>query len=113
MKIAEKIPFEIGMDDVIKYTIRRRIAGDSISLLAGQFHAMVAEMIRVGCLRSRELTGLKRVALSGGCFQNLLLLRLCEQTLKSEGFEVYRHTQVPPNDGGLALGQAAIAAARI
>ena len=64
------------------------------------------------CRRLRERSGLDRVALSGGVFQNLRILRSAIDGLGRAGFEVYTHHQVPPNDGGLALGQAAIAARR-
>ena len=102
-------PFEIDTGNVIEYITERKIAGISASVLAAQFHDAAAGMIAAGCKRCRELTRLNRVVLSGGCFQNLYLLRLCEQKLKAAGFEVFRHAQVPPNDGSLALGQAAIA----
>jgi hydrogenase maturation protein HypF len=50
--------------------------------------------------------GIKTVAVSGGCYQNKLLLSLTEKELKDNGFKVLRHQLVPPNDGGIALGQA-------
>jgi hydrogenase maturation protein HypF len=52
---------------------------------------------------------LNRVCLSGGCFQNAVLLEGCLETLHTEGFEVFCHREVPTNDGGISLGQAAIA----
>jgi hydrogenase maturation protein HypF len=53
------------------------------------------------------------VALSGGCFQNRLLTELTTRALRERGFEVLLHRQVPPNDGGISLGQVAVAAARL
>jgi hydrogenase maturation protein HypF len=62
------------------------------------------------CCGIREKTGVQTAALSGGVFQNRLLLRMCEAGLEDEGFEVLIHSMVPPNDGGICLGQAAVAA---
>ncbi|MXW88951.1 MAG: hypothetical protein F4Z54_05325, partial [Acidimicrobiaceae bacterium] len=61
----------------------------------------------------RESTGLSAVALSGGVFQNRRLVELLLPDLEKAGFEVLRHRQVPPNDGGIALGQAAIGRATL
>jgi hydrogenase maturation protein HypF len=67
-------------------------------------------MIRDICLTAREATGINTVVLSGGVFQNSTLQRLAVSRLQGTGLTVYTHELVPPNDGGLALGQAAIAA---
>lgn len=80
------------------------------ALLAGQFHASLAEMILDVCQELRSRTSLTRVVLSGGVFQNCLLTTLTLERLERSGFEVLTHSLVPPNDGGLALGQAAVAA---
>jgi hydrogenase maturation protein HypF len=69
-------------------------------------------MIRDTCVRLREETGLNEVALSGGVFQNVTLLTNVVPLLREAGFTVYTHRLVPPNDGGLSLGQAMIAAAK-
>ena len=61
----------------------------------------------------RALSRLRRVCLSGGTFQNMRLLGTTAAALRRHGLEVYLHAQVPPNDGGIALGQAAIAAATV
>jgi hydrogenase maturation protein HypF len=61
----------------------------------------------------REKTGINTVALSGGCFQNRFLSETIKQVLEKQGFEVLIHSQVPANDGGLALGQAVSVAYRI
>jgi hydrogenase maturation protein HypF len=64
------------------------------------------------CIRVRERTAVNAVALSGGVFQNARLLDDALATLEGHGFEVYSHRRVPANDGGLSLGQAAVAARR-
>jgi hydrogenase maturation protein HypF len=65
-----------------------------------------------GCELLRESSGLGTVALSGGVFQNLLLLGTVVSLLEARGFQVLTHSRVPPNDGGISLGQAVVAAAR-
>lgn len=70
------------------------------------FHRALAGMVLAAARQAREETGRNAAALSGGVFQNTLLLRLCCQALERDGFTVLRHRLVPPNDGGLALGQA-------
>ncbi len=80
-----------------------------VHLLAGAFHTALSEMILEGCRLSRAKTGVKTVALSGGCFQNLLLLSKTKRLLAADGFDVLVHSLVPPNDGGICLGQAAVA----
>jgi hydrogenase maturation protein HypF len=77
--------------------------------IAAKFHVTLAEIILTVCSRIRDLTGLGRVALSGGVFQNVLLLTQVVRRLQARGFTVYTHSQVPPNDGGIALGQVAVA----
>jgi len=81
----------------------------SPSLISLKFHNTVAEVTAEMCRLVSKDTGINRVALSGGVFQNRLLLRLTLATLKREGFEVLTHRLVPPNDGGISLGQAVIA----
>jgi len=85
-------------------------AGQPAPVMAARFHAAVADMVRDVCLRLRRETGLQRVALSGGVWQNLLLLELAVTRLEAAGFAVLTHRVVPANDGGLALGQLVIAA---
>ncbi len=85
-------------------------AGRPAPVVAASFHAAVADMVREVCLLLRRETGLQRVALSGGVWQNLLLLELAVARLEAAGFAVLTHRAVPANDGGLALGQLAIAA---
>jgi hydrogenase maturation protein HypF len=70
------------------------------------FHGGVAEMVREICGRVRKATGVAHIGLTGGVFQNVLLLEHCRRALEADGFRVHAHRVVPPNDGGLALGQA-------
>lgn len=85
------------------------LAGAAAGLLAYRFHASLALMTTAVCVQLRRTAGLGAVALSGGVFQNTLLLRLCEENLAAAGFHVYTHSLVPANDGGIALGQAVAA----
>ncbi|MDP4120017.1 MAG: carbamoyltransferase HypF [Bacillota bacterium] len=80
-----------------------------IRALALGFHYAVADMVFNMCLEIRQNEGISDVALSGGVFQNIILLSTCERLLKENGFNVYINHLVPPNDGGIALGQAFIA----
>jgi hydrogenase maturation protein HypF len=82
------------------------------STIATRFHNAVSNLILAMSLNLRSHTGVNTVGLSGGVFQNLALLRPTVRRLQSAGFEVLVHSIVPPNDGGLALGQAAVAAAQ-
>ena len=82
---------------------------DTAGRLAYTFHARLSRLLEAACLTLREHTHLSTVALSGGVFQNTLLLDLTKHNLEAVGFRVLIHRQVPPNDGGLCLGQAAAA----
>ncbi|XVQ86879.1 carbamoyltransferase HypF [Microbispora siamensis] len=87
-------------------------AGVPRDVVAARFHNAVARIVAAGCARIRTATGLSTAALSGGVFQNLLLLGRAVTLLEERGFTVLTHHRVPPNDGGVSLGQAAVAAAR-
>jgi hydrogenase maturation protein HypF len=80
--------------------------------IAGCFHATITDLIADVCDRLRRSTGIDAVVLSGGVFLNAVLTREASERLHANGFRVYRHGLVPPGDGGLSLGQVAIAAAR-
>jgi len=92
---------EAVMDD------RRR--GSRVGTISARFHEALAE---ANLLVARAV-GERTVALTGGCFQNRLLLQRTVDKLRDAGFEVLLHRQVPPGDGGIGLGQVAVAAARL
>ena len=84
-------------------------SGVSQARIAAKFHRTMAEMVVQMCQRLSEKSGINTVALSGGVFQNRLLLRLTVAALEGAGFQVLTHSKVPTNDGGVSLGQAVIA----
>ncbi len=90
-----------------------RRAGIEIGRIAARFHNSIAQMARDVCRKLRDERGLNDVVLSGGVWQNPTLLRQTLTLLEQDHFIVYTHRLVPTNDGGLALGQAAVAAVRV
>ena len=88
-------------DDLLK--------GCRIATVSMRFHNTIAAMTRDVCLKIKAQSGLGAVALSGGCFQNRLLLSKVTALLRQNGFQVLTHRNVPANDGGISLGQAVIA----
>jgi hydrogenase maturation protein HypF len=83
--------------------------GARVSAVAARFHRTLATIILEACRRIRSSDGLNRVCLSGGTFQNFTLLTEAVALLRQDDFEVFLHSRVPPNDGGLSLGQAIVA----
>ena len=118
---GQVLPFEIlrNSDDsyildvsaAIRAIVEDISSGKSMEEIASAFHATLAAAFASMSLEMRKETGINRVALSGGCFQNRLLLEGTMAELKKNGFDVYCHSQVPANDGGVSLGQAVIAGA--
>ena len=100
---------EIGLAPLLAALLADLRVGRDRREIALQFHRTVSRMVVATCARLGEQTGLRVVALSGGCFQNRLLLSLLIPELQSAGFDVLTHNQVPCNDGGVALGQAVVA----
>ncbi len=98
---------------LVRDIVEKRCAGADIACLAASFHATLCDAFAEAAERLRSLHSISRVALSGGCFQNVVLLEGCINALEQRGFEVLTHRLVPANDGGIALGQAVIAAAQL
>ena len=84
-------------------------SGVAPARISARFHQTMADIVEGGCVRIRNHGGPNAVALSGGVFQNKLLLGLTSRSLVDQGFQVFIHRRVPANDGGLALGQAVLA----
>jgi len=108
--ILEKDGVNIVRLEALFRAIIQDIENDvSQSRIAMKFHRTMADMVVQMCQRLAQRSGINRVALSGGVFQNRLLLRLMVAALEEAGFEVLTHSKVPTNDGGVSLGQAVIA----
>lgn len=97
----------LNTEALVKQIVEAKLQGTDSGALAYLFHQTLAEQIVVACIEARKSSGRNKTALSGGVFQNRLLLHLTEERLGQEGFEVLRHHMIPPNDGGIAIGQAA------
>jgi hydrogenase maturation protein HypF len=98
--------------DLVRGVVDDLRAGVDVPVIAARFHAGLADLLARAATDACAATGLDTVALSGGVFQNMLLLRLLVTRLEDEGLRVLTHSRVPPNDAGVSLGQVAVAAAR-
>lgn len=94
---------------LVKELVEERVAGTDTDQLAFDFHKGLAQRIVAACEKAREESGIDTVALSGGVYQNRLLLGYSVTMLEERGFQVLRHRLLPPNDGGICLGQAVAA----
>ena len=102
----------LGAADLIRAVVDDLGQGAPAGVVAARFHRGLAAGVVSACRAVRAERGLTTVACSGGVFQNALLLGLVVDGLEAEGFRVLVHSRVPPNDGGISLGQAACAGAR-
>ena len=107
--VDEGEPAQVDMRPMIENIVQDLSRSKPAGHIAACFHNTVAAAIVEVCRSIRQRDQLKRVCLSGGTFQNMYLLRRAVEGLRRDGFEVYLHALVPPNDGGISLGQAVIA----
>jgi hydrogenase maturation protein HypF len=114
-------PFEMTADIVWQIDVRpmiERIVHDVLAAkptgwISAAFHNTVAAIVVEVCTRLKAAEGIDRVCLSGGTFQNVYLVERTVARLRDNGLEVFLHSKVPPNDGGISLGQAVIANATL
>ncbi len=100
----------IHSEALVRAAVEDLLAGAELAAIAARFHNGVAAFVADAAVAARDRTSIDRVALSGGVFQNLLLLERTVDLLERDGFRVLVHSRVPPNDGGISLGQVAVAA---
>jgi hydrogenase maturation protein HypF len=111
--MSSQTPVALDVASMIGAIVHDIQHGVPDSQIARRFHSSIAELLATACLEARRQTALNVVALSGGVFQNRLLLEQLVARLEEMAFRVYINRRVPPNDGGVSLGQIAVAAARL
>lgn len=114
---GETYPLELAGGEIKAGPVWRALVEDwekglGRAHIAKKFHQTIGGLLREGALRVRESSGLNQVALSGGAWHNRWLLTNTQKVLEEEGFQVFQHRELPPGDGGIALGQAVVAYAR-
>lgn len=107
--VDEGEPAQVDMRPMIQHIVQDVARSKPAGYIAALFHNTLAAAIVEVCSGIRKRDQLTRVCLSGGTFQNIYLLHRAVERLRRRGFEVYLHALVPPNDGGISLGQAVIA----
>ncbi len=103
---GQVVPAVMDWEPMIRTILADRMAGVPVAEIAARFHNALA----VAAVEVARMAGCPQVALTGGCFQNALLTQRVRQQLVAAGFQVFVHQEVPPGDGGIALGQVLIAA---
>ena len=98
---------------IVRGVVADLVEGTGRSMISGRFHQTIASTHIDTCEAIRMVSGLNRVALSGGVFQNMILLTSVTRGLRQSGFEVVTHQLVPTNDGCISLGQAVIGHMRL
>ena len=104
--------FRILPGPIVRGIVYDRQQGVPHAEISGKFHNTVIRMYSELCELLRKENDLNRIVLSGGTFQNAILLRGFIRSLEERDFQVYTHRLIPPNDGGLCLGQAMVAASK-
>jgi hydrogenase maturation protein HypF len=106
---AKEQPLVFDWEPLVRAVLRDRERGVAVGVICARFHNTLADVIAEVAQR----VGLERVALSGGCFQNRYLTERAFHRLQGAGFRPFTHQRVPPNDGGIALGQIVVGATKV
>jgi hydrogenase maturation protein HypF len=112
-RLESDAPFQIDLRPMVAALADDLVGGERVGVVAAKFHNTVASFLLAAARRAREQTRLHVVALSGGCFVNRYLMARLLRLLEADGFAVLTHRTIPTNDGGVALGQAVVAAATV
>jgi hydrogenase maturation protein HypF len=114
--IEDSYPFRVGSTIMFNDTFRTLLddlrRGESAGNISAKFHNTIIRVVESVVEKIHQETGLRKVVLSGGTFQNRYLLERLEPGLKESGFDIYTQNMIPSNDGGIALGQLVVAAGR-
>ena len=110
--LADRAPLVVDPRPLIRAVVTEARRGVPGPIIARRFHSTLVDVVEAVCRRLRDASGVDTVVLSGGVFLNAILAAEVPERLAGTGFRTYRHRLVPSNDGGLCLGQLAIAAAR-
>jgi hydrogenase maturation protein HypF len=110
--ILDGSPLQIDLASAVREMVGELTLGVSKGKIAARFHSTIIKIVTTVCQRLKAKESLTKVCLSGGCFMNRILLEGCYRDLTGAGFEVFFNSQIPINDGGLAVGQAVIANSR-
>ncbi len=114
--VISSYPFDFGevisFEPTIQEIVQDLLTGEALSEISAKFHHTVINVIFAVVSQIRKDSGINKVALSGGTFQNKFILSRIEKILEKDNFEVYSQCKIPSNDGGIALGQLVIAAKR-
>jgi hydrogenase maturation protein HypF len=112
-EITSDSPWQIDVRPMIEHMVRDVLDAKPAGWISAAFHNTVAAIVVEVCVRLKAAEGIDRVCLSGGTFQNVYLVERAVAQLRARSFDVFLHAKVPPNDGGISLGQAVIANAAV
>ena len=99
----------ISLKKLVRNIFEAAVSGEAFTQIANRFHSTLTQMLTEACIAASDRHQIKKIVLSGGVFQNEILLTQIENKLREEGFEVFSHSKIPTNDGGISFGQAGVA----